>query len=341
MHALMNRRTFIGHTLSFAGSLALTDFSLAGDEIMTVNGRVSAKLVGFTLSHEHVLVDFIGAGKVNPNRYEAEEVFKIALPRLLAVKQRGCQTLVECTPAWLGRDVQLLKRLSEASGLNIVTNTGYYGAAGEKYLPGYAYNESANDLAARWIKEWKNGIDGTAIRPGFVKSGVDKHPLSAMQRKLVLAACLTHLSTGLPFGIHTGDGAAALEELQIIESSGVNPEAWIWIHAQNEKDRAIHIRAAKAGGWVSYDGVHADSIDDCLRFLADMKKENLLHKVLLSQDSGWYHVGEAGGGTYNDYNTIADKLLPAMKGEGFSQPDIDLLFVRNPAKAFTIAIRKK
>jgi len=338
-----NRRKFIRQSASMmAGYFLVTRLPLtANNEVITVGGRMTAEKMGFTLTHEHILVDFIGADKINPSRYDANEVFEIALPKLLAAKERGCQTLMECTPAWLGRDVKLLKRLSEASGLNILTNTGYYGAAGEKYLPAHAFTETADQVAARWIKEWENGIDSSGIRPGFIKSGVDKYPLSAVQQKMVEAAALTHIATGLCIGIHTGDGRAAMEELQIIESKGISAEAWIWIHAQNEKNRTLHIRAAKAGGWVSFDGVNSGSITDCLAFLKDMKTENLLGNVLLSHDSGWYHAGEPTGGHYNDYNTISDILIPAMKDSGFSDNEIRLLFFTNPAKAFSVKVRRK
>ena len=338
----INRGRFIRQSASMIAGYSLLTKSLlpANKDIMTVNGWMAADKMGFALTHEHILVDFIGADKVDPSRYNAEEVFRIALPKLLAVKERGCQTLMECTPAWLGRDVKLLKRLSEASGLNILTNTGYYGAAGEKYLPAHAYTETADQIAARWIAEWENGIDGSGIKPGFIKSGVDKFPLSAVQAKMVEAAALTHLATGLTMGIHTGDGQAAMEELRIIQSKGISAEAWIWIHAQNEQNRELHFRAARAGGWVSFDGVNAGSISSCLDFLKDMKKENLLDHVLLSHDAGWYHVGEANGGNYNDYNTIADKLIPSLKENGFTEKEIRLLFFTNPAKAFSIKIGK-
>ena len=191
--------------------------------IMTVRGRINANDLGFTLSHEHILVDFIGAEKVNEGRYNADEVFATALPFLKDVKQKGCSTFVDCTPAYIGRDVQLLQRLSNASGLNIVSTTGYYGAAQEKYLPQHAYSETAEQLAARWIDEWKNGIDGSSIKPGLIKSGVDKTPLSEVQQKIIDAAALTHLATGLTIGIHTGSGDAANEELKILERRGVAP----------------------------------------------------------------------------------------------------------------------
>ena len=338
-----SRRKFISQsTCLAAGYFVFTKLNtLANNKIMTVNGWMNVDKMGFSLTHEHVLVDFIGAGKADPSRYDAGEVFQKALPRLLSVKEKGCKTIMECTPKYIGRDVKLLKRLSMASGLNILTNTGYYGAAQEKYLPAHAYTETAGQLAQRWINEWKNGIDGSDIKPGFIKSGVDNYPLSAVQQKIIEAAAITHLATGLTIGIHTGNGQAAMEELRIIQSKGVTAEAWIWIHAQNETNREMHIHAAKEGGWVSFDGVSVNSISTCLGFLKDMKEQKLLHKVLLSHDSGWYHVGEPGGGTYNDYNTIADRLIPAIKENGFTEKEIQQVFITNPAKAFAVQIRKK
>jgi phosphotriesterase-related protein len=340
---MISRRKFIVQSASTAtGALLFSGSKFREKErIMTVKGWIPANQIGLALTHEHILVDFIGADKVEPSRYNADEVFKVSIPKLLAAKERGCQTIMECTPAYLGRDVNLLKRLSEVSGLNILTNTGYYGAAGEKYLPAHAYTETANQIASRWIYEWENGIDGSGIKPGFIKSGVDKYPLSGTQRKIVEAAAITHLATGLTIGIHTGNGEAATEELKIIRAKGVNAGAWIWIHAQNEQNRELHILAANDGGWVSYDGVNTGSLSHCITFLKNMKKENLLSHVLLSHDSGWYHVGEPGGGNYNDYNTITDKLIPSLKANDFTEDEIGLLFINNPAKAFTIGVRKK
>ena len=117
---------------------------------------------------------------------------------------------MECTPAYLGRDPVLLQRLSRAASLQILTNTGYYGAANDKFLPPHAFTESADQLAARWIREARDGIDGTGVRPAFMKIGVDAGPLSAVDEKLVRAAARTHRATGLPIYSHTGNGIAAL-----------------------------------------------------------------------------------------------------------------------------------
>ena len=47
--------------------------------VNTVRGPVPLDKLGTTLMHEHVLVDFIGADKVSRERYNVEEVFKVAL----------------------------------------------------------------------------------------------------------------------------------------------------------------------------------------------------------------------------------------------------------------------
>jgi len=66
-------------------------------KIMTVKGEILAMQMGKTLPHEHVLVDFIGADSVSRDRYNPEEVFKVALPYLKEIKELGCQTFIECT----------------------------------------------------------------------------------------------------------------------------------------------------------------------------------------------------------------------------------------------------
>ncbi len=75
------------------------------------------------LVHEHVMVDFIGADRIAPGRYDSDEVFRTARPKLEEVQRLGCRRLIECTPNFLGRDPELLARLAGATGVELWTNT--------------------------------------------------------------------------------------------------------------------------------------------------------------------------------------------------------------------------
>jgi phosphotriesterase-related protein len=326
---------------SFFSIFILSQCSSKNEQIiMTVKGPIPASEMGITLTHEHILVDFIGADSITEKRWDISKVKKIVLPYLEQVKELGCRTFIDCTPAYLGRDPVLLKSISDSSGLNILTNTGFYGAGNDKYMPGYAFVETADQIAQRWIEEWDKGIDGTGIKPGFIKIGVASSSLSDLHKKLVTAAARTHLSTGLTIASHTGPSIPAFEELDILRKEGVSPEAFIWIHAQVEKDITSHIKAAKMGAWISLDGINDNNLDDYIRLLKNMKENKLLAKVLLSHDAGWYHPGEENGGEYRGYSTLFIRLLPLLRKENFSEREIHQLLVTNPAEAFTIRVRK-
>src|SRR5680860_486790 len=126
-------------------------------KIITVTGDIPASAIGKTLHHEHLLVDFIGADSTGYHRWDKNEVVEKVLPYLLEIRKLGYKTLVECTPAYLGRDPELLKMLSEKSGIQIITNTGYYSAVGGQFVPPHGFTETAEELAERWIAEAKNG----------------------------------------------------------------------------------------------------------------------------------------------------------------------------------------
>jgi predicted metal-dependent phosphotriesterase family hydrolase len=309
--------------------------------LVSVTGEIRPTQVGVTLPHEHILVDFIGADSVSPNRYNSDSVFIRVLPFLQELKKHNVKTYVECTPNYLGRDVRLLKRLSEATGLNIITNTGYYGAANEKFLPPHAFTETAEGLAEQWIEEWNKGIDGTGIKPGFMKLSADAGPLTETQRKIMKAGALAHLKTGLTLAVHSGDGNAAREELEIFMAHGVSPEAFVWVHAQNEKNFEVFKELATAGVWVEFDYVHTETIDQYVGLMKYMKEHKLLHRVLLSHDAGWYNVGEPRGGDFRGFIALFETLLPRLREEGFAQNEIDQVIKINPAQAFSIRIRKR
>ena len=239
-----------------------------------------------------------------------------------------------------GRDPLILKKLATDTRLNLITNTGYYGAADDKYVPQHAYTETDEQLAERWVQEWKKGIGDTGIKPGFIKIGVDSGPLSAIDTKLVRSAALAHLETGLTIAAHTGDSVAALHQVAVLKDAGVSPSAWIWVHAKKEPGSDALLRIAGQGGWIEFDSIGPGKIAQNVDLVSAMKKAGLLGRVLISQDAGWYHVGEPGGGRFRPFDSLLVDFLPALRKADLAQAEIDTLTVRNPAEAFTIRLRR-
>lgn len=316
-------------------------FSCATKEshIITVTGEIPASEMGKTLHHEHLLVDFIGADSTGYHRWNKAEVVEKVLPYLLEIKKLGYKTLIECTPEYLGRDPELLQLLSEKSGIQIITNVGYYSAVGAKFIPPHGFSESPEQLAARWIEQAQNGIEGTGVHPGFIKIAVERAPLKPINRKVVEAACITHKATGLTIMSHTGLAVPAFQQLDILKEYGVHPSAFIWTHAHNEKDNSKLIKAAKMGTWIGFDNFKPERLERYIQFILQMKKEGLLGHVLLSHDAGWYKPGEPDGGTFRGFTDIEKILIPALLKRGLTQPDIYILFVQNPAEAFKVRVR--
>jgi phosphotriesterase-related protein len=307
--------------------------------IVTVRGPIDPKAFGSALSHEHVLVDFVGADTIGPGRYDPDEAFDVALPFLRKARELGCSGFVECTPAYLGRDARLLERLASATGLHILTNTGYYGAAKDRYVPRHAFDESADQLAARWEREWSDGIDGTGVRPGFLKTGVDGGPLSAIDRKLLEAAARTHLRTGLTIASHTGDTRAAQAQLEVLARERVRPDAFVWVHAQSDWSLEPRVDAARRGAWIEIDNIGNETVAACVERVTILRDRGCLGRLLVSHDAGWYRPGEPRGGAFRGFETLYTAFVPALRRAGWTGAEIAQLLVANPAAAFTVSVR--
>jgi phosphotriesterase-related protein len=345
----MNRRNFLD-LMSASAILALpgcagravTDVSV-GSEVMTVLGPIKSTEMGISLTHEHLLASFqpYEEWAKQPLAYDRDEVVAVDLPYLQRIREMGCRTFVDATAVGLGRDPVLLQRLARESGLHILTTTGNYAAFDAQFLRAYVLTDSVEELAARWVNEWNHGIEGTDVRPGFIKLGFNGKPLTPTEQKLIRAAAVAHLQTGMTIGAHTGPAVAAFEQLAILEDSGVSPSAWIWIHAQNEKDLSRHVEAARRGAWISFDGVAPDSIDAHVAMVQNLREARALHRALVSQDAGWYSVGEPHGGKFRTFETVFTEFIPALRAHGFTQDEIHTIFVKNPANAFSIGVRAR
>ncbi len=322
----MRRRDFVLSALAPASTL------------MTVRGPVAASSLGVILPHEH-LFSMFGEEPAEQHQYDTQLLLATVVPYVENLRALGCTAIFDGTTVWFGRNPALLRDISTRTGVHIVTNTGYYGAANDRYVPKSAFDESADQIAARWIEEWTSGIAGTGIKPGFIKLGVDPGSLSAIDRKLITAAARTHRRSGLTLAVHTGDNAAAVrEQLAILRTEGVAPQALVWIHANQCKDDAAVAEVAASGAWISLDGLAADTLDRHLALCRVLKAAGRLSQVLLSHDGNTFRAN--GKRPMKAYTSLFTDFLPQLRAAGFENGEVRSLTVDNPARAYAVGVRR-
>jgi phosphotriesterase-related protein len=343
----MNRRAHL-KSIAGLGVLALTGSSLKSfshsssgksvlneGRIMTVKGPIPSGNLGLTLPHEHVFSIF-GKPAVRYPYYNQEKLMDSVVPYLNKLKSLGVKSIVDATTAYFGRHPELLKSISEITGINIITNTGYYAASGDQYVPKHAYTEDAARISERWSFEHQNSIDGTEIYPGFIKTAIDNGPVSDIDKKLIQAAALAHKDSGLVIQTHTGKNIpGAFEVLDVLAGNGVKAEAWIWIHAHHVTQPEDLLRAAKKGAWISFDGINEEQTPHILKMTKHFQDKGLLNKVLYSHDGNSFRRDE----TRKDYHYLLTGFKEQFMKFGFNEDDFAQITEKNPAGAFTIKKR--
>jgi phosphotriesterase-related protein len=156
-----------------------------------------------------------------------------------------------------------------------------------------------------------------------------------MEAKVLRAAAGAAIATGAAIGSHTVRGAVARAQLDIIESAGAPPDTFVWIHAHQEPDVAVHHELGRRGAWIEYDGIGEPGSDD--RFIDLVHRgldAGLQARLLLSQDRGWYDPAQPRGGTPQPFTYLTEHFLPRMVDAGIDDATIDQLMRRNPFDAF-------
>jgi len=349
---MTTRRDFLRTSLLGAAGLTLAPvFKLSGasksmkeKSIMTVTGPISLAEAGTFLTHEHILSRF-GLEPAEPPVYDNKKVYKQVVPYLKYLKSLGIQTIADCTTAYFGRDAGILKELSRQSGMQIVANTGFYGAANDRYVPSLVSSSSPEKIAQKWIDEFNNGIE-ESIKPGFIKTAIDGGGMSDTDRKLVEAAAITSKETGLSIAVHTGGNLeGARKEMDIFRQHGVNLNSWIWVHAQGADTKAT-TEAARKGAWISIDDLRqpyydlktqkpfeSNTLEKDLKILLEFKKQGLLNRVLLSHDGTSYPPE---GTMIRHFDVLVKSFVPMMKAAGFTDDEVRLVTIENPARAMAI-----
>ncbi|SHJ76645.1 phosphotriesterase family protein [Pseudozobellia thermophila] len=317
-------------------SLLCLDFGLAQEgTIQTVQGPIKVSELGFVLTHEHIMSNY-GKPQDSTSFYNDAALLGQVVPYLKKLRRLGVDAIFDCTTAYFGRRTDLLQKISRETDINIITNTGFYAAANDRYIPSFAYEMEAAEIADLWVDEFENGIGGSDIKPGFIKLAFDMGTPSPIDTKLFEAGVRAHLKTGLTLVVHTGDNREAAKlQMQLLKGYKVDPSAWIWVHANKAKDDALLLDTAKKGAWISFDGVSSSNYKEYADRIEKFRKNGLLERLLLSHDGN----GFPAGGPVRGFDALVKYLVPELLYRGIPQSEIDLITKENPKKAFLPGVK--
>ena len=89
--------------------------------VQTVTGPVRAADLGRTLMHEHLTVGYPGfeahTSRPGPNRVD---MVTVCVERIRQLQELGYPSMLDPCPSDLGRDVELMVEVAEATGFNII-----------------------------------------------------------------------------------------------------------------------------------------------------------------------------------------------------------------------------
>jgi phosphotriesterase-related protein len=311
---------------------------------MTVLGPISADELGFTLPHEHVfgnLTAFPGGITIGGLNSIIDPVLhsEIMIEELKAFKAVGGKSLVELTCRNMGGDIRAVKRVAEATGLNIIAGCGWYR---ESYMEHAIYYRPTDELAEGLIYEIEHGLDGTDIRPGIIgEIGPDyshKH-FSAKEERCVRAVAKAQRRTGLAITTHTPKPGIGFEMLDILGEYDVPPDRVIIGHSDIFKDGEYHVALMKRGAYVQYDNIGSGyegprGESDLINLIAKLVRQGYVERILLSHDILWRSRLKHYGGDGFEHLTL--KFLPRLKEAGVSDEAIHTMMVENPKRVLAV-----
>ena len=307
--------------------------------VNSVSGPLDTADLGFTLMHEHILLQSPGVRENFPVWDRASELEK-AVGMIRDVMDRGVRTLVDLTVGhW--RDIPFVKDVVAQTGMQVIVATGVYWEVPPYFraMSGRTIDYIA-DLFARDVTE---GIMDTGVRAGVIKCAADEPGVTADVERILRASARAHRKTGVPISTHTHAASqVGLKQQDIFEQEGVDLSRVIIGHSGDSDDIDYLSRLIDRGSYIGMDRFGVDlflTTERRVAAIARLCEMGYAEKMVLSHDAASYF-------DWADetllkqtlpnwhYNFIPDDVIPALREAGVSEEQISTMTVDNPRRVF-------
>ncbi len=321
--------------------------------VNTVTGPVPADQLGKTLMHEHFVFGYPGFdGDVTLGPFDREAALQKGSEMANALMKHGLKTVIDVTPNECGRNPELLRDISEKTGLQIICATGYYfeGEGAPAYFrKRLLLGNGEEEIYQMFLKEITEGIGTSGIKPGVIKLASSERTITDYEKAFFRAAARAQKDTGITLITHTQVGTMGPEQAELLVSEGANPKRVIIGHMCGNTDIAYHVRTLSYGVGIAFDrfglqGMVGAPMDElrvaCLAGLIAMGYGN---RITLSHDkvNVWLgrprELSEAARKLLLNWHPthLFENIVPALRKAGVADDKIRALFEENIANAFS------
>ena len=326
------------------------------DRVQTVRGPVEPGELGTTLIHEHlrswdeaVHMQWPNAGTTKeepPHEVGPGGDFELAVRDAKAAVELGVKTIGEPTAMFLGRDVEFMRRVSEASELQVVPCTGIYTY---DYLPQFFLNRSPDQIADLFVGDIEQGIQGTEIKAGFIKVAADEPGVNENIEKLHRAAARASVRTGAPIMAHTRPASnTGPRQIEIFEEEGVELSKVQLAHTGDTDDLDYIERVLEKGVWIGLDRYGLELFlpyEKRQKTTLALLERGYADRIFLSADSNstidWYppdvieQMIQAEMAKDWNIRMVPEKVLPELREGGMTAEQERTMMVDNPVRWLT------
>jgi phosphotriesterase-related protein len=229
------------------------------------------------------------------------------------VKDAGVACIVDAGHPDTGRDVEFLRQVSMKSGVPIVVGGGFYT---EPWYPKEIATMSEDQILNALIKQADDDVLGAF---GEVGSWDE---ITKDERKVFRAVGRAHVATNIPIFTHTGiPGKSALEQLDILEDAGVNPNRVVIGHLGNLVDTNVYVHKTicRRGAYVGFDRQGNNDTQQIPMVMA-LIEAGFADHLMFSADAS------------SGYSKTVTVFIPKLKAAGASDEVLHGIMVNNPRR---------
>ncbi len=299
-------------------------------DVQTVLGPVPSDQLGLTYGHEHLFVTSAGLREFYPWLFDTEAELDHVTAELIETREAGVNTIVDVTTPDLGRQPELMRTVSERSGVNVVIATGLW------LDPPRAMREAtAEEYADIFQHEIEVGVGGTDIRAGVIKVANAEPPGIGPQEEAILrGAAEASTRTGVPTTTHTGPYTIGRDQMRVFADTGVAPHLVAIGHSYTSDVEYLR-EVLEAGHYLSIDRFrwNPDIEDGIIAAIATLCAEGRAGRIMLSHDHAPEHNSFRRHGAHegpSGFTYIVNQVRPKLEAAGVSTADIEAMLFEAP-----------